>query len=175
MGSEFWKQPAKRLDREFRSMGAARIQRTSAYVAYRFPDGARREVRTNIGPANARALLADIQAIYGGRARDPLGMTEKRHGAPDIDLTRLVASNHAQIRLTQMSHQAGLQMTEVLHALRIPNRVLWSEIHDSWLWVGERIAVAVSVDILGHATVRTILWTQQELWDANPRPEKARI
>lgn len=175
MGSEFWKQPAKRLDREFRAMGATRVDRSSHAVSYRFSDGARREVPSNIGPANARSFLSDMQRIYGGHVRDPLGMTERRPGIPDIDLTRLVASNHAQVRLTQMSHQAGLQMAEVLLALRIPHRVLWSSMHDSWLWVGERIAVAVSVDQTGFATVRTILWTQQEMWDANPRPEKATV
>lgn len=175
MGSEFFKQPAKRLDREFRAMGARRIDRTSAYVAYRFPDGARVEVPSNIGPSNARAFLSDMQRTYGGRARDPLGLTEKKHGAPVIDFDRLTASNHAQIRLAQMKKQAGLEFHEMLHALRIPERVLWSQLHDSWLWVGERIAVAASVDALGHATIRTILWTQQELWDANPRPEKATV
>lgn len=172
MGSEFWKQPAKRLDREFRSMGAARCDRTSQNVSYRFPDGARFLIPSNIGAGSARALLHQLQGTYGYGGNDPLDQAVKRPGAPVIDLKRLTASNHAQIRLAQMQKQAGVAMTEVLHALRIPDRVLWSEQHDSWLWVGERIAVAASVDVLGYAVVRTILWTQQELWDANPRPER---
>lgn len=175
MGSEFWKQPAKRLDREFRGMGAVRSGRNAHAVRYRFPDGAQREVPSGIRPASARTLLGDMQRKYGtGRIRDPLGGAVKRAGAPVIDLDKLVASGHAQIRFGQMEKQAGVVMSEVLHALRIPNRVLWSEPHGSWLWVGERIAVAASVGDTGVATVRTILWTQQELWDANPRPEKVR-
>lgn len=174
MGSEYFKHPAKRLDREFRAMGAVRVQRTSATVAYRFPDGARREVPTNITAGKARLMLQSMQDRYGATNIDPLGFTERRPGAPVIDLERLSTSEHARERFDLMRRQAGLTFQEVLIALRAPARVLWATNHAAWLFVGDRIAVATHVDVEGHACIRTVLWTSQELWDQNPRPEKVR-
>lgn len=173
--TDYFKHPAKRLDREFRGMGAIRIDRNARHVSYLFPDKAIHVLNNNIRQGAAKELLDTMRRRYGATvARDPLGYAEKRPGAPVLDFSKLIASKHAQIRLTQMQNQAGLEFQEVVLALRAPNRVLWSEIHESWLWVGERIAVAASVNILGEATIRTILWTQQELWDANPRPERVK-
>lgn len=172
MGSEFFRQPAKRLDREFRSMGASRVESTSRNVVYRFPDGARVLVPTNIAPGNARAMLNDMQRRYGAPDRDPLGHTERRHGAPDIDLNRLTASKHAMERFDLMRNQAGLTYQEMVMALRVPQRVLWSLVHERWLWVGDRIAVAAEVSDRGEAVICTVLWTSRELWAQNPRPEQ---
>ena len=172
--SEFFKHPAKRLDREFRAMGGARVERTSTNVAYRFPDGARYLVPTNIGPGTARTLLDRLREKYGPGSVDPLGFTERRPGAPVIDLERLSTSEHARERFDLMRRQAGLTFQEVLLALRAPARVLWATNHAAWLYVGDRIAVSMHVDLEGHACIRTVLWTSQELWDQNPRPEKVR-
>lgn len=173
MGSAFWAQPAKRLDRELRDLGARRVEKTPDWVAYRMPDDARVTVPKNIGPGAARAMFARLQRAYDGCSADPLRGATRRPGAPTIDLSRLVASKHAQIRFDLMRNQASLSYTEVLDALRIPERVLWSEPHDTWLWVRGRIAVAAGVDSTGAATIVTLLWTTQELWDANPRPVHA--
>lgn len=174
MGSEFFKHPAKRLDREFRAMGATRVERTSANVSYRFPDGARRLVPTNITAGKARLILRSMQDRYGVTNIDPLGFTERRPGAPVIDLERLSTSEHARERFDLMRRQAGLTFQEILIALRAPTRVLWATNHHAWLYVGDRIAVAATADTTGHACIRTVLWTSQELWDQNPRPEKER-
>lgn len=175
MGSEYFKHPAKRLDREFRSMGAVRVERTSANVAYRFPDGARRLVPTNITAGKARLILQAMQDRYGFTNIDPLGFTERRPGAPTIDLERLSTSEHARERFDLMRCQAGLTFQEILVALRAPARVLWATNHAAWLYVGDRIAVSADVDTEGYACIRTVLWTSQELWDQNPRPEKALV
>ncbi len=173
MGSEFFKHPAKRLDKEFRAMGARRKRESSGATAYIFPDGGQLLVLRNIGPARARIMLNNAQQRYGP-VRDPLGRTEKRSGAPTIDFDRLQASRHALERLALMQGQADLSYPELLHALRIPERVLWSPDHGAWLWVGARVAIAMSFTPEGVAVIRTLLWTTRELWDKNPRPEVRR-
>lgn len=178
MGSEFWRQPAKRLDREFRSMDAVRVERTSRYVAYRFPDGARIEVPTNVGPGNARTMLMRLQERYGVAARhtdgDPLGGTIVRDGIPTIDPDRVVMSRHATERFDQMNTQARLAAPEILHAIQYPETVRYSPANQSWMWVRGRIAVATSFDEdTGSTVIRTILWATAELWAQNPRPEQA--
>jgi hypothetical protein len=173
MGSAFWAQPAKRIDREFRDMGARRVERTSREVAYMFPDDVRVIVPTNINPGKARELLGNYQRRYGRKPDNPLVDAVPKSGAPVIDLTRMIATKHAMERFDLMRAQAGITYRDLLEALRIPERVLWNERHDTWLWVRDRIAVVAGVGPNGTATVTTILWAQQELWDQNPRPEKA--
>lgn len=170
MGSAFWAQPAKRLDRELRDMGARRAERNAISVAYRMPDGARIDVPKNIGPGAARVLLSRIQFEYGHKRGVPLGDARKASRAPRIDLERLTASDHAKDRLRLMQRQGSVTFQEVLRALRLPERVLWSETHQSWLWVRDRLAVAVWVAANGHATIGTIMWATADLWEANPRP-----
>lgn len=172
MGSEFFKHPAKRLDREFRAMDATRVERTSQNIIYEFRDGAKYMVPRNITAGSARTMLQSLQVKYGGAAGDPLGFTERRPGAPTIDLEQLSTSEHARERFDLMRQQASLTFQEVLFALRAPARVLWATNHRAWLYVGDRIAVSADVDSAGYARIRTILWTSQELWDQNPRPEK---
>lgn len=171
MGSEYFKQPAKRLDREFRAMGARRGDRTPNANTYMFPDGAVLFVPRNVGPGGARAMLQRAREKYGSSPLDPLSMAVHRPGAPTIDLNRMIATQHAMERFDLMRAQANLTYTELLEALRIPERVLWSERHGRWLWVRGRIAVVAGVHD-GNTTVVTILWTTQDLWDSNPRPKE---
>lgn len=170
MGTQFWRQPAKRLDREFRAMGARRVEKTSVGVAYEFEDGSRRMVPANINAPRAREILSEAQRRYGARPSDPLGDVTRRKGHPTVDLSKITATAHAQERLALMRDQDDLTYREILVALRAPSRVLWSDRHGSWLWVGDRVCVAASVTEDGTTIIRTLLWTSQELWEANPRP-----
>lgn len=173
MGSEFFRHPAKRLDKEFRRIGARRARQSSHAVLYTFADGAQRLVPRNIGPGTARLMLNEVQQLYKV-GLSPLGRTEKRSGAPTIDFNNLCASAHALERFRLMQKQADLTHTEMMLAIRAPERVLWSPDHGSWLWVGDRIAVAITVTDNGAAVIRTLLWTTRELWDSNPRPGAVR-
>jgi hypothetical protein len=154
-------------------MGAVRIDRTALEVSCRFPDGARHNVPKNIRPGAAKVMLNRLRRMYDRPWNDPLAGAEKRPGAPVIDLGRVVASKHAMERFDQMRRSGDLEYREVLVALKAPSKVLWHPGHDSWLWVGDRIAVAASITPNGQAVIRTILWTTAELWADNPRPEKA--
>lgn len=174
MGSEFWKQPAKRIDREFRAMGAVRVERTSQNVAYRFPDGARRLVPTNISPGTAREILSAAQHKYGtGRTRDhidPLRSAVQRPDSPTITPDRLRLSKHAGERFELMSGQEGLEPSELRDAVTYPEQVLWSPVHDSWMWVRGRVIVAICIGDDATCIIRTILWATEDLWERNPRP-----
>jgi hypothetical protein len=128
------------------------------------------EVPKNIGAGSARAMLSDLQRVYGRHRDDTLGDARHRSGAPRIDIENLHATDHARERLVLMRSQDGLTFREVLEALRIPERVLWSDRHHSWVWVRDRVAVAAWVDRSGHGTIGTILWARAELLEANPRP-----
>ncbi len=156
-------------------MGATRESRTSDHVAYRFPDGARRLVPTNIAPGRARQMLAETQERYGtGRYRantDPLRSAIEKPGAPVVDTARLALSRHARERFELMADQANLRALELRDAVQYPERVLWSPMHCSWLWVRGRIIVAVVIGDDGAFVIRTLLWATEELWEQNPRPE----
>lgn len=71
-----------------------------------------------------------------------------------------------------MIRQPGhLQPAEVVDALLHPDHIRWSDDHQSWMWVGERVAVCAHAHD-GHTTIRTVLWADEDLWVNNPRPEK---
>lgn len=176
MGSEFFRQPAKRLDREFRSMGGARHHRTAVGVYYQFPDGGMHLVPTAVTAAKARSLLDTVTARYGvTRAREsgnPLRSAVEREGAPTINADDLVMSRHASTRFELMSAQARLDRIEVADALRFPEKVLWSPLNESWLWVRGRVIVAAVLTDDQKTLITTLLWGTEELWKQNPRPKQ---
>lgn len=91
-----------------------------------------------------------------------------------MNLHNLVASTHAQERLKLMQAQAGVTYEEVKLALLTPERVRYSERHGSWVWVRDRLAIPCH-DADGRFVISTILWATKELFDENPRPEKATV
>lgn len=172
------KNPAKTLDKEFRAMGASR-QTVKNGVEYQFTDGCRRFVPHSIRNSAAVQILNDARNRYGNpnTHRSALGPAEKvkTYNRPNIDLENLVASDHAKERLTLMRRQVrDLTFAEILQAIRDPQRVMWSHPHRSWIWVGERIAVAVTITPEGVSVIRTLLWATEQLWEDNPRPERPR-
>lgn len=138
---------------------------------WRFPDGA--VIRFGPGGSwkNAVETTRAITARYG-TARGEYVHGAARPGRPVMSLDRLRPSRHARQRWAQMSSEAGLDSSELVRVLRLPVRVVWSEKHSSWVWVGERIAVPV-IDTSDGLVVTTVLWSTHELWDAHPRKETA--
>ena len=176
MGSEYWRRPTKRLEREFRGLGGAPQKRGSHGITYAFPDGAVHVIPPGVTPGKAREILQKVQARYGTKPdrtnADPLRSAVDRDGAPIIDVDRLSMSKHATARFELMTRQARLAAGEVADALRFPERVVWSPIHESWMWVRGRIIVAAIVDETEQTLIRTILWATEDLWEQNPRPGK---
>lgn len=138
-----------------------------------FPDGQHMFVLDGIHMGHAAALVNELKRMYGHRRSDTPFNATKRSNAPQVDLTQLTASEHAKDRFRLMRTQDRLEFSDVLHAIRLPTRVLWSEVHQSWIWVGTKVSVAVKVLPSGSAVITTLLWSTEELWAANPRPEAA--
>lgn len=164
--------PAKMLDKEMRTLGGRR-NRTSRGVEYTFPDGAVHLVRTGITPQAADKMVRDMRHRYGRPERALRGEQVRGAAVPAVDMTKLAATEHARQRLALMKRQGGVEMREVMSALVCPMRVLWSDAHGTWQWVGERIAVVAHVTDDGVTVIRTILWSTTELWAQHPRPERA--
>lgn len=164
----------KTVEKTFRQYGAVRQHRDRNGTSFLFPDGAEHMVPHAMPHSTAISMLKWAQERYGTRRRTVIDAAKVRGAKPRIDLEKCRASEHAQERLALMREQQGVTHHEVLMALRAPSAVKWSERHSSWVWVGDRIAVAAHVDSEGYAAITTVLWTTEELWAASPRPEKAR-
>lgn len=168
------KVPAKYVDKEFRALGARVEGHNDTTKFYRFRDGTVVAVRRRINHESAQRIVRDAQFQYQtNRRRDPIAGEPVRGRRPVIDFARLEASDHAQERLALMRSQTTVEWDEILRALQEPDRVLYSEFHDSWAWVGHRIAVCVRVLPSGRQIISTIAWSDADLWDQFPRPEKA--
>ncbi|MGF3056192.1 hypothetical protein [Microbacterium sp. YY-01] len=112
-----------------------------------------------------------MRTQYGYDKSDPLSGAVKVSGVPKIDLERVEVTAHARERLKLMRAQAAVTFDEILLTLKAPLRVRFVPDHGTWLWIGERIAIAGS-HTDGSTSIVTILWTTKELWDANPRPSQ---
>ncbi|WP_147251197.1 hypothetical protein [Microbacterium sp. H6] len=160
----------------FKSLGGRVLERAGHSVSYAFPDGGVFAIPAGVHAGNAKLIYDTVQARYGTkdtRSRtDPLRSAVKRAGAPAIAVGHLAMSKHANDRFELMAAQARLHQTEVRDALQFPEQVLWSPLHESWLWVRGRIIVAVVLDENGMTIIRTILWATEDLWEQNPRPPK---
>lgn len=176
MGSDFYRQPTKTLEREFKALGGRRMEKVGAGVRYRFPDGGVYLIPVGVGPGKARAILVGVQARYGTKdirsSTDPLRSAVERANPPTIAPEALTMSRHATERFTLMASQVRLARAEVTDALLWPERVMWSPLHESWMWVRGRIIVAAAINEDGSTVIRTILWATEDLWEQNPRPSK---
>lgn len=163
----------KTVEKNFRQYGARRDHRDKHGTGWLFPDGAEKLVPHAMSHATAISMLRWVQDRYGTLRGSVINAERVRGVRPVINLEKCTASAHARERLALMRDQQGVTFQEVLMALRAPASVKYSDDHKSWVWVGDRVAVAAHVDETGHATIATVLWTTSELWDASPRPEKA--
>lgn len=167
------KDPRKLARRVFREYGAV-VQEHNDHGSpvYLFPDGMRITVPSNALMGWVAAKCRDVEARYGKKAGTQFGLLSTRPGKPHLDLERIIASAHAKQRLSTMRTQANITFGEVLMALRIPERVLWSPSHGSWLWVRGRLAVAIAED--GDTfVITTVLWSSTELFEQHPRPKES--
>lgn len=136
-----------------------------------FDDGFSVRLPNDTTPAAAERIVNTLRARYGRIGDRPSEHLSDRPRKPRLDLRRLVASDHAKLRLAQMRRQAAVTDEELLLCLRAPERVRFSDRHGTWVWVRDRLAVAVK-ETPSVFVVTTILWSTESLFDANPRPEK---
>lgn len=164
------KDPKKLARQVFCKEYGAGSQSKARGIEFTFADGAVVFVSHQDSFARVTELIRGVRSRYGAvRREDRYGSMGSRSGKPVIDFERLVASAHAKERLSLMQRQARVEFREVLHCLRLPERVLWSDTHGSWLWVRDRLAVAVAETRDGFV-ITTVLWSTTDLWEAHPRP-----
>lgn len=163
------KDAQKLASRTFRDRGAVVTENARQWTTYTFPDQYTVTIGRNERIALTLAKVKDVQERYGFDQSDNFGQMGTRPGKPVIELERLVASAHAKERLALMQRQAGVDMREILLCLRTPQRVLWSDDHESWLWIRDRIAVPVK-EVGDRFIITSVLWGTRELFDKYPRP-----
>lgn len=172
MSVRFGKDAGKALDRAFRTLGARR-ERMRHGTQYTFADGAVKLVPHNVRPHVAQQMVAEVEARYG-RVKDRpsyQGVKVAKRDAPRVDLKRVRVTAHALDRRAQMEDQDDLTTAEIAVALTAPSRIEWHPTQRSYAFVGDRVAVAGCFDN-GYFVIRTFLWTTDDLWERNPRPEK---
>jgi len=163
------KDARKLASQTFRGRGAVVTENNRQWTTWAFPDNRTVTITKNEPITLTLAKVKDAQERYGYDTRDNYASMTKRPHTPAIDLERVVASAHAKERLALMKRQAGVDMREILLALRTPQRVLWSDEHDSWLWIRDRIAVPIK-EVGDRFIITSVLWGTRELFDRYPRP-----
>lgn len=167
------KDAQKLASRLFRDRGAVVTERATQWTTYTFPDHYTVTIGKNERVALTLAKVNDVQQRYGFDRRAQYSTMGTRPGKPVLDLERVVASDHAKERLALMQRQADVTMREILLCLRAPERVLWADDHDSWLWVRDRLAVPIK-EAGDRFIITSVLWSTRELFDQNPRPQENR-
>lgn len=159
----------KRVVRDaYREHGGTVHDRSRECVRYIFPDNAMFVLPNAVSERWAKGQLAALRKRYGAtRAAHQV----RRNGRPALDLEQVRVSDHARRRLALMGDQAGVDRLEFVRCLSLPQTVLWSDSHGSWLFVRDRLVVAVAAADFGHV-VTTVMWATQDMFEAHPRPEK---
>lgn len=161
------KNPRKRVEKVAKEAGG-RVRFSSHHIViWAFDDGWEVTMAANAHAGTAAAVVTAIQNRYG-RPQTAFNGRKASH-APTVDFARLGCTTHARDRLALMRSQAGIEFSDLVLALRTPQRVEFSDKHESWIWVGERVAVCAS-ECDDRWVITTLLWSRTELWDAFPRP-----
>lgn len=163
------KNPRKDARRVFRQYGGTQTVHRNI-TQWAFPDGFVLVLEPGDSFGAIASKIKTVQERYGVQRRE-MGGLAKVGRAPRLDLENLTASDHAKERLRLMQSQRTVTFRDVLHVLRLPERVLWSEKHNSWVWVRDDLAIAVRDHFGGGHIITTVLWSKQELWDSHPRPK----
>jgi hypothetical protein len=171
--SKIAKDARKFLKAHLETLGATVVDRDRFGCRWQLPDGYRVYVSDSVRMGTAKQYLREAQDRLG-RTSGPWEPGLKTSGHPTLDLEKVVASEHAKERLHLMQRQHPIDLRDVLYALKLPERVLWSPKHESWAWVRGDIAVPISFTPSGSQVIRTVLWASEELWQSNPRPETKR-
>lgn len=77
---------------------------------------------------------------------------------------RLIWSNHALRRFTEMKQQAALTADEVSEAIVNPAEISKQYQYDTMLLTHSRVTVAVSITEDGLPLIRTLLWATADDW-----------
>lgn len=165
------KNPRKEARRVFRSYGAQTAAPTKHGTNYLFPDGATVMIHDSDGHGTVAEKIRTVVARYGRITPRGLAGMAKVGNAPHLNLELLRASEHAKDRLGLMQSQRPVTFADVLHTLRLPERVMWSPRHESWVWIRELLAVAVC-EVPGGHLIKTVMWSDNELFISHPRPEQ---
>jgi len=165
------KDPRKEARRFFREYGGKVLTYHRHVTDWQFPDGFIVRLGDDDHHGVVARKIAEVRNRYGRHDSVELTGLQKVGNAPRLDLKRLHASDHAKERLRLMQSQRRVSFTEVLHTLRLPERVMWSERHESWVWIRHPLAVAVCSVPDGHL-IKTILWADNDLFALHPRPKE---
>lgn len=163
------KSPRKLVDKAFRELGGRVADRAESALYYVFPDGSHMVVHPRLSLGAAESLIATARRKFDPKRRPTID-GRRAKDKPTVNLGRLVASKHAQERLALMRSQAPVEWGEIVRTLQHPDRVLYSDHHSAWTWVGHRIAVCIGFPEDGAQVITTILWADDDLWAQNPRP-----
>ncbi|QPZ39734.1 hypothetical protein [Paramicrobacterium chengjingii] len=163
------KHPRKYAEKTFREYGGTRVGSNGHGDIWRFPDGWQMVLPERAGAGHLVGLVREARERYGVAPDHHLGRREKH--APRLDFDRLSASAHAKERLALMTAQAGVTAHDMLHALQLPERVMFDEKYDSWVWVRGVLAIPVAVCPDGFAVIKSVLWADQGLYEEFPREQ----
>ena len=164
------KDPRKDARRVFRQYGGkVRIQ-TKQGTEYVFPDDSTMFLHKDENHQKVSEKIAIVRKRFGAIRNTELSGLVKRSGRPTIDFTRLVASGHSKDRLRLMGQQAGVDFPELCATLRTPERVMWSPASSAWVFIGGRLAVAICTISDDRYLIKTVMWSNNDLFDLYPRP-----
>jgi hypothetical protein len=162
----------KKLARDVcRKYGAKILESNSHGTSYQFPDGSITWIGATEKPSAVDDKLRAVHDRFGALPTEQFYKLRKRPSKPHIDFEQLTASPHAQERLALMQRQAGVTFAELVLALKTPNKVLWSDEHNSWMWIGDRVSVAIRETRNAGYVITTVSWSTLALFEKYPRPK----
>lgn len=164
------KDPRKEGRRAFRQYGGTVRLQTKQGTEYIFPDGSTMFLHRDEDHKRVAEKIAIVRERFGPIRSSELSGLVKRSGRPSIDFARLVASGHSKDRLRLMAEQAGVDFTELCATLRTPERVMWSPASNAWVFIGGRLAVAICTISDDRFLIKTVMWSNNDLFDLYPRP-----
>lgn len=157
----------KLAKKELQRVGSSLVYEGSNQLTFRMPDGSTWYCDGSTSLARVREVVSRWKAR--ARRSEYLGQYLPAVDPPKLGGYRLCRTQHFTDRCDLMMDQ-GLKVAEVHAALLMPDQVL-AGAGGRYLYCSGRIAVVVEVGEV--ATAVTCLWATHELWEQNPRADRA--
>lgn len=161
---------SKDVEKMCRKLGATCSGRDARGSNWVFPDGAAYLVQRSLKGSAASDIMHRLQRRYG-RVHNSVSAFPRvpAEDVPAVDLSRLVASTHAKMRMRLMEAQSpDASFAELARTVTNPRFVVLTPSTEELVWVGETLAVPLAFED-NAIVIKSVLWRSAHMYRDNPR------
>ncbi|MBK0419988.1 hypothetical protein JD276_13200 [Leucobacter sp. CSA1] len=164
----------KTAKKELTKLGCEVVRETRDLIAFRLLTGQDWVCSSRTQMHTVRSVVDRQRGHYRVQTGEYLAAFPEVTSAPRMEIGNYYAPPHFKDSTRLMLGQ-GLTRPEITTAILSPETVRINPATGRWIYCAGRIGVVIEPPEHGIYTLITILWSTDEEWEQNPRPEREKL